>query len=117
MTEAAPKLRGSQKPRFKRAPLQLKDGLDKRLSSYMLSAGGMLKDVLAKPGSTGWVVAGATGVGMLAMSAPASADIVKGTDLVCCTVLVSSRRANPYLPFFYHRSGALGCQRGWYSRF
>jgi len=60
----------------KRGPAQLKDTLARRLSSYA-SAG---HEGPARPASSAWLVAGATGVGLLALAVPANADIVQGSS-------------------------------------
>jgi hypothetical protein len=72
--------RVNQQSPFKRRPVELKEGLARRLSSYASAAGGAIRDALAAPVGGGWVVAGVAGVGMLALSTPAQADIVPGNS-------------------------------------
>lgn len=71
--------REQEQNRSKRGEVQLKEGLAKRLSSYVSAAGGARRDALG-PVPSSWVVAGAAGIGVLALSVPAHANIVKGNS-------------------------------------
>lgn len=80
MFKAERKMGTVPKTHSQRRPAQLKDALARRLSSYASAAGGALKGALARPASGAWVMAGVTGVGILALSAPANADIIPGSN-------------------------------------
>lgn len=83
----------AQEARSQRGPVPLNDGLARRLSTYASAAAGALHDALTRPESSRWLVAGVTGVGVLALAAPANAGIVKGNAFQCCGLGISSSSA------------------------